>query len=282
MGKKHLVNAVVLLVILLTLTGCGNKATPTTTENTVTVRTQVTAVENVTTSTPAETSEQITIPPLARTITIPEYTPAATPIPKELMEQVLMERLIDSEKAYNALVFPDAIENEILFKFLVWPNNNGNYVTVFSATTLHGESQKTKEYRVKQFAELGYDISNLYDRLLELNENRSLLPIKSSIKEGFFINYNSKFEKYLFEIGGEVVNDYINNKINVLDAYNVISPHYSGYVEVSIPAYDPETGYVLVYRGWQGGGLLGSGRLYLLKYESGELNEIKYVETWVS
>jgi hypothetical protein len=124
----------------------------------------------------------------------------------------------------------------------------------------------------------GYDISELYDKFLEINKNSQTLTLKSSVAEAYYIDYDSKFNQYLNELWVEIESeDY--------DFWNIMKsnfPRFNGFYDVSMPAYDPDTGYVLIYSGYLAGPVLGMGELNLLKYEDGELTEIISDELWVS
>jgi hypothetical protein len=59
-------------------------------------------------------------------------------------------------------------------------------------------------------------------------------------------------------------------------------PSSAGMTEVSIPAYDSVTGYMLISVGTQFGYLAGSGDIYVYKYEAGRLIYINRIGTWIS
>jgi len=84
------------------------------------------------------------------------------------------------------------------------------------------------------------------------------------------IDYDGKFANYFKEDGGGWEKWYKEN------------PKAHGITTVSLPAYDPKTGLVLLYMGTQVHWLAGSGRVILYSYEKGELKELKRLEMWIS
>jgi len=267
MKKLFLMVAIILVVLSVLLMGCADKEIKNTEKPT-------------SSSTPTETENttiQIhrTIPPLTITITKPTRKPGTTPIPTEMMEEKLFEKLTATEEVINSVEYPDTVEGEILYKFL--SRQDGYYCTVSPGTSLGVEKPEDTQDRIGRFATLGYNISGLYDQLLEINRNPTLLPIKSSFNEGFFIDYDYLFEQFTAQIGP----DLFTPGEDKWKVERIISPHYSGSITISLPVYDPATGYVLLYSGYTGGGLYGSGGLYLMEYKDGNLTKLAYIETYV-
>lgn len=109
-----------------------------------------------------------------------------------------------------------------------------------------------KEY----FNERGYDLDNLVDRLFEINQEPVWLTLKSSPEKGYYINYDGKFDGYgWFRL-------------------HLLRPHAAAKVHVSMPAYDAETGYVLVCESNYSAGDAGMIALLFYKYEDGKLTLI--------
>lgn len=104
------------------------------------------------------------------------------------------------------------------------------------------EEQKTHILSyAKHFNIDTHDYSNLVNLYFELNYMKSTrLSIKSSYD--YYIDYD-----------------------------NIYTGDYDGRLNVSLPAYDPQSGYVLVYKGAIYGPTDGFGALYLYKYTDGQL-----------
>jgi hypothetical protein len=109
-----------------------------------------------------------------------------------------------------------------------------------------------KEY----FKERGYDFDKLVDLLFELNQEPVRLTLKSSPEEGYYIDYDSKFKRYWWF------------------RLHLLRPHAAAKVNVSMPAYDAETGYVLAYLSNYSAGDAGIVALMAYKYEDGKLTLI--------
>ena len=253
-------NTLVLTAVLvsLTLAGCGVVETTTTITETQTLTIQETTTQVITT-----------------TIQV-----------RNLDEELHHRLLADCEAQSNSTEYPDTIENEILSKFLTWTNEGGYYVIVDAETEIflhqdHAENyrelESMRDWKIEWFSSFGYDISDLYDKFLELNKSSQQLTLKSSVEEGYYVDYDGKFNQYLNELSDEV--EWGESFWYTMKIY---FPRFAGFYDVSMPAYDPDTGYVLIYDGYQAGAVLGWGRLNLLKYEDGELTEIIYNELWIS
>ena len=259
MGKKYLITAISVIMLLAAVTGCRGEEIPTTTTNTQ-----------------ATTQIQRTIRPPTITITIPPGIPGATPIPTEMLEQELIEKLMASEEIYNAIGYPNTIENEILSKYLESLGSDGYYTIVYPQTTIDSDMYSDKEYIIESFDEMGYDISKLYDRFMEINKSPSLLTVKSSMAEGYYIDFDWKFIdlEHLF-----TVSDGTYQKGGGWWAFVYRNfPHFRSELQLSMPACDLETGYVLLYifvMVWnspESG--YGWSNLHLMKYEGGILTDI--------
>jgi Leucine-rich repeat (LRR) protein len=126
------------------------------------------------------------------------------------------------------------------------------------------------EFIISSFEHLGYDLSGLAERLIELNKEPAYLNIESSQEYGYIIDYDSKYTSYFYDLDDGW---YKLRKENPL----------AGTIDqLSIPAYDPDTGLVIVMRGWQADWTAGGGNLILYKYENGRLIELYRDEIWVS
>jgi hypothetical protein len=144
-------------------------------------------------------------------------------------------------------------ETRILQSLLTDNTESGDYTIVNANATL----KPIREPTLKYFTEHGYEISKLIDRLFEINKPNTLLPLKSNPGKG-----------------------YVVSKVNVSmigtwnwDRWHFFHPHAGCSIELSIPAYDPDTGYILIYSEsdcyWT-----GSGNLILYKYLDNKIVEV--------
>jgi hypothetical protein len=146
--------------------------------------------------------------------------------------------------------------------------DNNTYVTVDPVNKI--QNDLPKRYLVENFKNTVPDSSSLVDRFIEVNNSPGRLHLASNPDEGYVIDYNGEFAKY-FEAGG-----------SGWDGWRASYPNARGYAQISVPGYDPSTGYVLVYIGVQGDYLMGYGQINLYRYKHGKLLQIDEVGLWIS
>jgi hypothetical protein len=163
------------------------------------------------------------------------------------------------------------IYNKILAAVLKWTDNDGRYTIVDSEISLGYSINKKylKEDITSEYNTDSYDFTGLVE-LFYLNRIYKRLTLQSSIEDGYYVDYDGKFAKYFQADGGG------------WEKLRREHPMASCMTTVSIPAYDPETGYVLVYMGVQCDWLMGQGGIVIFKYTRGNLEQIGYLELWVS
>jgi hypothetical protein len=169
-------------------------------------------------------------------------------------------------------------DNTILSLILTSPFADGGYTVVSPRTSLDGLG--TTQYAQTSFGGIGYiraylrvrdyDLTGLIDILAERNKESTPLTIASSIRQGYYIDYENKFSRY-FEKGG-----------GGWEQLRAENPWAHGMTTISLPAYDPKTGIILVYIGTQWDWTTGEGRIYAFQYRNGVLKELKSVELWIS
>jgi hypothetical protein len=143
------------------------------------------------------------------------------------------------------------------------PEDDCSY-TIVSPETWSPYSTRDTIHLKEYFKERGYDFDNLVDRFFELNQEPVRLTLKSSPEEGYYIDYDGKFDGYgWFRL-------------------YLLRPHATGHTHISMPAYDAETGYVLVFLSYQNGLTDGAGFTIVFKYEGGQLTEIGSILLWLS
>lgn len=113
-------------------------------------------------------------------------------------------------------------------------------------------------------------LDRLVAQLIEKNQEPVTLSLASSPQAGYVVDHDGQFAAYFGDDGGG------------WDRWYQDHPRAGGRARVSLPAYDPQTGFVLVYCGIQSGWLAGSGNLYLFRYEERTLTMIGRVALWIS
>jgi hypothetical protein len=168
-------------------------------------------------------------------------------------------------------------ENKILCLVLKRPFADGGYTVVDPETRLSHlegddakEIRQSKRYIAAHLQTNGIVVTKLVDQLFERNKKPGRLTIKSSLTDGYVIDFDGKYAKYFEKGGGGWEQWYKEN------------PKAHGNTTVSLPVYDPRTGLVLVYTGTQSHWLAGSGWVILYRYENGGLKEINRVMMWIS
>jgi hypothetical protein len=168
-------------------------------------------------------------------------------------------------------------DNEILALALMRSYKDGGYTIVAPETSLSHldpkdtkEIQQTKNYILDNIEVAGYDLSKLLDHFFERNALSVRLSIKSSPENGYFVDYDRMYEKYFEKNGGGWEQWYQEH------------PNAHGWTTVSLPAYDPESKIVLLYMGTQSHWLMGSGYIFVFKYDQGILKELKRLMLWIS
>lgn len=127
-----------------------------------------------------------------------------------------------------------------------------------------------ESFRIQQFQEKGYDITDLVGIFCDRNIEPVMMDIESSREHGYVIDYDGKYRSYMKEpmFGFEK-----------LQAEN---PGAGGFLEISVPAYDPRTNMILVYEGAWSHFLMGGGDLVLYEYKNGSLIKLCSVTVWIS
>ena len=119
----------------------------------------------------------------------------------------------------------------------------GKYVVVEPVYKIEGYEENIQH----SIGKISPIYSNLIERLYEINKTPPSFTLKSSPDNGYLIDYDGEFAS-LFEKGGSGWNGWRSSY-----------PNATCNVEVSFPAYDPSSGFALVYVGWQGDYLFGRG-----------------------
>jgi hypothetical protein len=115
----------------------------------------------------------------------------------------------------------------------------------------------------------GLNVDSLISELFARNIKPVRMSIPSAPEKGYLIDYDGKFQYYLKHVNG-------------WGQLRKENPGARSMVYLSVPAYDPHTGLVLIYIGWASDGLMGSGEVILYKYVFGRLLEIDSVGVWIS
>lgn len=168
----------------------------------------------------------------------------------------------------------DSEENEIITLVLKNMDSSFGYTVVHPETSMGSslDASRVESYKniIKhEFNTVDYDFSMLSDQFFKANEKPTLLNIRSSPEHGYYIDYDNRFTRY-FQSGFGWIQLRISH------------PFTAGMTEISLPAYDPKTGYFLISVGRQFDWLAGFGAIYAYKYENGQLIYIKSFNTWIS
>jgi len=224
--------------------------------------------------------------------------------PALVLPKPLNKHYIDSEEnRLMALVLKDNSASSPSYDF-VKPMTSSYFESwkAENVANLKKELNEDMKYRYS----VDFDFSKLIDQLIEANSQSVPLTIKSSFKDGYYIDYYDVMWKWtanFFEISEKAPFDEVKtskwdfyHRINSRladyyrerdpdvgmfirypeDVFNTYHPNVSmTNVKISRPAYDPETGYMLiVYEGD------ANGLIYTYKYENGGLIFIGSLEIW--
>jgi len=172
------------------------------------------------------------------------------------------------EKTYTISI-PD---NTLLSMIFSGQYSNGGFTVIAPETEIsHITPDKiNKDYIIKNFAHNGYKVEQLMELLFIHNENPTLLTLESSPENGYLIDYDESYKKYFQANGGGWQQWYIDH------------PNANGYTSVSLPVYDPESGFVMIYKGTQTHNRSGSGWIHLYKYLDGKLEYLTGIILWKS
>jgi len=123
------------------------------------------------------------------------------------LDIILIQRLTeDCESDVNGTE-NNTIENEILQKFLSSLNEHDGNIIVVSPTTLSELIDVNNPTHSSYLSEWSSyvtecDIFALVDKYNEINQDSELLTIKSSLTEGYYVNFDNKLQKYMAELMG--------------------------------------------------------------------------------
>jgi hypothetical protein len=174
-------------------------------------------------------------------------------------------------------VAADQNDNAILTQVLQRHYRDGGFTVVRPESTLWPLQSKepervvkTKKHIIDKLKIEGYDLGPLLDKLIDKNKERVSLSLASSPGNGFIVDYDRKFKKYLDSNGSGWGKWYEDN------------PTAHGLTAVSLPVYDEHTQIVLIYIETQMDELGGVGYIVAYRYENDRLKELGRVRLWVS
>ena len=164
-------------------------------------------------------------------------------------------------------------DNDILRLILTTSFADSGFTVVAPNTGFGIDEDATDVEAIKSsicenFACQGFGVSALLDSLLARNVNSSDITLASSPIDGYIIDYDGTYWRYLAE--GD----------KGWDAWHRDHPNAHGWTQVSLPAYDAESGLCLIFVGTLRGVLAGSGYLLLYRYEDGEFKRLGRVLLW--
>lgn len=156
---------------------------------------------------------------------------------------IVMIYMIILLNSYSYVLLPQHAvqENQIseeddILSLILSSKFKGNEYTVIASDTVMPvtKSYDMSDLRTKLLAR-GYDAENLTRKLYIINQKPTRLNINSSIDDGYYVDYDNIFSRYITKAGGGWLR------------WVLFHPQVSGYTHISAPAYDPETGYILIY-----------------------------------
>jgi len=112
-------------------------------------------------------------------------------------------------------------------------------------------------------------INSTFEKWVVANPARPHVTLESSPKDGYYIDYDGKFSRY-FDGGGGWIR------------WRLFRPGTACSVDISIPAYDPETGIIVMYIGTQGDYLAGAGYIFVAKYTNNDFEILSRDMVWIS
>lgn len=101
----------------------------------------------------------------------------------------------------------------------------------------------------------------LADRFIEVNRFPHTLDIPSSPRDGYYIDYDERYSPDIWYSW---------------PLWRSLHPTDGPLVEISLPVYDENSGFVIIYAG------ADSGNIYFFRYQNGEIMELGHIGTWVS
>ena len=192
--------------------------------------------------------------------------------------------LILSRSGSDGWVLPSGATHDLDFndpsvttKFLQDLKDDPPYTVVAPQTSFGlevpndpNEVEQCKKHIKEDLKIRGYDLTEVIDLLFERNKTSVRLTLESSRTHGYIVDYDGERDKYFKKDGGGWEKWYKDH------------PRSTGFTSVSLPAYDPKTGIVLVYEGIMHDGTFGSGGFIAYKYKRGKLRQIGYAGLWIS
>jgi hypothetical protein len=131
-------------------------------------------------------------------------------------------------------------------------------------------ASELKERLQNDLKRKGYQANELIDLFFEKNVQSRPLSLKSSPESGYIIDYEKSHAKYFEEGGGGWEKLYRDN------------PLARGSLYVSMPAYDAESGLIILFLMEFYGRHYGEGNIIFFQYEKNEIREISRTNMWVS
>jgi hypothetical protein len=191
------------------------------------------------------------------------------------------EEVTTEEEYHTIKEVTEESYNQIISLILSQVQNNAqhNYVNPeMSFSYGHHDSQyiingfastpNTRNSIEALFAESGYEFSALIELHQERNQTPTQMEIPSSPGNGYIIDYDGEFHAYLFDNGWESTRREF--------------PGTYGYVSISNPAYDPETGVVIVYIELGLGPTTGTGDVCIFHYKDDELTRVACLQLLIA
>lgn len=152
-------------------------------------------------------------------------------------------------------------DNMLLAMVLTKPSENGGYTVVKPVSALRvnlnapADVERVRKYILERVEIQDYDLGPLVDLFFQRNQVPAKLTLASSPQNGYIVDHDGKYAKYFEKDGGGWAR------------WRKENPRALSMTEVSLPAFDPKAGILLVYIGTDVGPLAGSGHVFAYRYE---------------
>lgn len=195
-----------------------------------------------------------------------------------LEQQLVVKLMEDVEAEEDTGVIPETPEDIILRLFLS-SRQSGGYLVVNAETSISclsivctSDAVKWIYFITDWVEDFGYGNTDLAAHFFNENMLPSRLTLKSSLEDGYYIDYDGRFEKCRQQVSKKAYRD---GGWAAFTRENF--PRFNTFLTMSRPAYDPQTGLALVLVSVKcAGDMAGEGQtiLYLLQYKDAKLREI--------
>ncbi len=168
---------------------------------------------------------------------------------------LVLVHLLDDSPGYD-VISPESSTQGLFHPFVFNEREDAIYWIKYQLW-LHDEQEQIVTYGLEDET-----LSRLIEHFLVINDNPSPLTLKSSPQDGYYIDYDGKYSRYFDNDSG----------LGWLRMH--LCRPMTKMTYISLPAYDPETGLVLMYIDTTSGEFTSVGHIYLMKIENEQLETL--------